>query len=351
VRDRLLYLAIVLSVLCGGSLLTPASAQDITIQGKTFYKDGKPWMLKGVDVAGLSKSPRQRAKDKGAAQAKEYWGDAEVKAIKQVLGVDTLRLQVSPAGLDPQSSDYDPNYIAELRDNIASVRKMGFAVILVMDAQQDHPIGSNEGCMPSDSAGRAWKTIAPFFIHDQGMMFELFDEPCKSMNAQSKAEWAQGMQKLIDTVRGLGSTNVLLLDGLWWARATNGLFPLVHDTTPNRMALAVHPYPLKDVYVNEKQWHDQFGASAAQYPMIATEWNVTANSCAVEDMPALALMSIRYLQSLRIGVVGWGIDSNYGKLVKDHISFEPTDYSTFTGCIKTPSDSGGGKLLANYPKN
>jgi endoglucanase len=50
-------------------------------------------------------------------------------------------------------------------------------------------------------------------------------------------------------------------------------------------------------------------------------------------------------------LIGWAIDSNYGKLVKDHTSFEPTDYSTFTGCSKTPGDSGGGKLLANYPNN
>ena len=348
---RLACLTAALMAFCGTFLPAAASAQDITIQGKAFYKDGKPWMLKGVDVAGLSKSPHQRAKDKGAAQAKEYWNDAEIKAIKNTFGVDTLRLQVSPAGLDPQSPDYDPNYISELQQNIASVRKMGFAVILVMDAQQDHPTGSPEGCMPSDNVARGWKTIAPSLIHDTGVMFELFDEPCKWMNNQTKAEWAHGMQNLINTVRGLGSTNILLLDGLWWARTTNGLFPLVHDTLTNRMALAVHPYPLKDIYVNEKQWHDQFGASAAQYPMIATEWNVTANSCAAEDTPALALTSVRYLQSLHIGVVGWGIDSNYGKLVKDHTSFEPTDYSTFTGCIRTPGDSGSGKLLAHYPNN
>ena len=336
------------------SVLSPvmASAQDITIQGKTFYKDGMPWMLKGVDVAGLSKSSHQRANDKGAAQAKEYWNDAEIKAIKNAFGVDTLRLQVSPAGLDPQSPDYDPNYTSELQQNIASVRKMGFAVIVVMDAQQDHPTGAPEGCMPSDSVARGWKTIAPSLIHDAGVMFELFDEPCKSMNDQTKVEWAHGMQNLIDTVRGLDSTNILLLDGLWWARTTNGLFPLVHDTLPNRMALAVHPYFVKGGFESEKQWHDQFGASAAQYPLVASEWNATStNGCTGPNTPAVALSLMKYLERLHVGLVGWGIESNYGKLFKDHTNFEPTDYSTFTDCSKTPGDSGGGKLFASYPNN
>lgn len=96
-KSRLACLAIPLCI----QLLPPAArAQNIIIQGKTFYKDGKPWILKGVNVAGLSKSPRQRARDKGAAQANDYWNDAEIKAIKNTFRIDTLRLQVSPAAVD-----------------------------------------------------------------------------------------------------------------------------------------------------------------------------------------------------------------------------------------------------------
>jgi endoglucanase len=348
----LLFATILLSNHSVSAETSTANGQNITIQDRTFYKDGEPWILKGVDLAGLAKSPHQRARDKGAAQAKDYWNDAEIKAIRKVLGVDTLRLQVSPAGLDLQSSDYDPNYIAELRDNIGSVRKMGFVVILGMDPQQDHPTGSPESCMPSEGTARAWKTIAPSFTHDRGIMFELFNEPCKSLNEQSKAEWVQGMQNLIDTVRSLGSTNILLLDGLWWARTTNGLFPLVHDTLPNRMALAVHPYFSKGAFQNEKQWHDQFGASAERYPLVASEWNATpTNGCAGPETPAVAVSLMKYLEKLHVGLVGWGIESSYGKLFKDHTSFELTDYSTFEDCSKTPEDSGGGKLFANYPND
>ena len=327
---------------------TAAAAQDITIQGTSFYRDGKPWILKGVDLAGLAQSPHIRARDKGAAQARAYWGDAEVTAIKKNLGVDTLRLQVSPAGLDPQSPEYDKSYLPELLENIQSVRKLGFTVIIGMNGQQDGK--TPEACMPAENSARAWKTIAPSFIHDRGIMFELFNEPCKSLNEQSKAEWVHGMQSLVDAVRGVGATNIVLLDGLWYARTTNGLFPLIHDPLPNRMGLAVHAYMLKGAFENEKQWHDQFGASAERYPLVVTEWNATpTNGCVGPGTPAAALTLMRYLEKLHVGLVGWGMESNYGKLVKDHTSFQPTDYSTFTDCSKVPGESGGGKLLANYP--
>ena len=197
----------------------------------------------------------------------------------------------------------------------------------------------------------SWKTLAPHLANDPGVMFELFDEPCKWNKPETQQEWAHEMQPLIDAVRQTRGRNILLLDGLWYARQTKGLFPMVRDPLPNRMALAVHPYLVKDAFVTEKQWNDMFGSDAGKYPMIATEWNA-ANGCVGKNLPALALSEIRYLQSLHIGLIGWAIDSNYGKLVKDHSSFEPTDYSTFTGdCSKSPSDYGGGKLLANYPNN
>jgi len=153
-------------------------------------------------------------------------------------------------------------------------------------------------------------------------------------------------------VRHEDTTNILLMDGLWYARSTNGLFPLVRDTLPNRLALAVHPYLARGIFVTEKQWSDQFGSSAQKYPMIATEWNATpTNGCIGPDTPSVASSLMRYLESLHIGLIGWAIDSKFGKLVNDHTNFQPTDYSTFTDCSKTPGDSGGGKLLANYPNN
>jgi endoglucanase len=221
-----------------------------------------------------------------------------------------------------------------------------------MDAQAENGI-PNLSCMPNNSTGRAWRSIAPSFVHDSGVIFEPFNEPCKyEGDPKNKTEWAQTMQPVIDELRGLGATNILLLDGLGYGHSIEGLFPLVHDRLRNRLAMAVHPYLVKINYVTVDQWRKEFGNDTERYPTIAGEWNATStNGCIDSTTPELALSLMRYLESLHIGLIGWGIDSNYGKLVKDHSEYEPTDYASFSGCTKIPSESGGGRLLTNYPND
>jgi endoglucanase len=327
-----------------------ANEPVIAIKGKTFYKNNQPWMPKGVDIEAFSKPAHVREKEKGAMLVRSYWGVAELNAVKEVFGGDILRFQLSQSGLDPQSSAYDANYVPEILAGVREAQEFGFVVILAVDAQQD---GTPDlACMPSDSTNRAWKTIAPSFIHEQGVMLELFNEPCKWGDQQAKKEWAQSMQMLIGTIRGLGATNILLLDGLGWGRLTDGLFPLVKDTFPNCLALAVHPYLSAKQFDTEKQWRTGFGISATQYPLIASEWSAATQgkNCIGSATSALALSMTRYLESLHVGLIGWAIDWKKPILVKDHTNFEPTDFTSFRDC-NDGSISGIGKLLANYPND
>lgn len=321
---------------------------QIDIRGKEFLKDGKPWLPKGVTVEGYNRPAKLR--DKGTAEATSYYGSAELSAIRQVFRADIIRIQVSQPGLDPRSPIYESEYPAELLYAVKLARSAGFVVIISMDAQAENGI-ANLPCMPNDSTVRAWRSIAPSFIHDSGIIFELFNEPCKyEGNPKNKTDWAQTMQVVIDDLRSLGATNILLLDGLGFGHSIEGLFPMVHDKLRNRLALTVHPYLVKNNYVTVDQWRKAFGNDAKLYPAIAGEWNATpTNGCVDNTTPEIALSLMRYLESLQIGLIGWGIDSNYGKLVKDHTKYEPTDFSSFNGCTKIPSASGGGRLLANYP--
>ena len=353
-RSFLLRFIFASIALAGSFISVDALAQAITIQGKTFYKDGKPWLPKGIQVEGLNEpvgADESAAGQANVRQRRASWGPVELDAIKTVFRADVIRFQVSQPGLDPQSPIYSPAYASELLDAFKLARSHGFVVIVSIDAQSENGILNLPG-MPNDSTVRAWRTLVPRLAKDSGILLELFNEPALPSNAQSQKQWAQSTQAVIDAVRHEGASNILLVDGLWYARSTNGLFPLVRDTIPNRLALAVHPYLARGIFVTEKQWNDQFGSSAKKYPMIATEWNATpTNGCIGPDTPSVALSLMRYLESLHIGLIGWAIDSNFGKMVKDHTKFEPTDYSAFTDCSKTPSDSGGGKLLANHPNN
>jgi hypothetical protein len=327
-----------------------AQAQDITIRGATFYKNGSPWLAKGIQIEGFNEPPNLRIKSKIATEAQNYWGPAEIAAIKQVFGADTVRFQVSQPGLDPQSPIYDQTYAPELITVIKQARAADLIVIVSMDAQGENGI---EGlpCMPNQSTVRAWETLAPPLAHDNGIMLDVFNEPCKTAKPEDKAEWAQGTQAVIDALRRLGSENIILVEGLHFARTTSDLFPLVHDALKNRLALAVHPYSAKGWFESREQWDREFGFAAAKFPTIADEWNALAvgGGCS-GDLPDKALSLIRYLQEKHIGIVGWAIDSHTGKLVVDHDKYEPTSYDYFKSC-NDGSGSGAGRLIAKFPNN
>ena len=90
-KSRLVCLV---TALCTELLPLAATAQDITIQGKTFYKDGKPWILKGVHVGAFDRpkfipsAPKWR--NDSSAQVRNLWGPDELNAVKRVFGADTI---------------------------------------------------------------------------------------------------------------------------------------------------------------------------------------------------------------------------------------------------------------------
>jgi endoglucanase len=78
------------------------------------------------------------------------------------------------------------------------------------------------------------------------------------------------------------------------------------------------------------------------------------SGCVGDRTPEIALSLVRYLQRLHIGLIGWAMDYEHRKLVKDHAHFEPTDFEGFHGCLdktKASGPSGAGRLLAKYPNN
>lgn len=345
--------------------LAAVSAQNVSIKGKDFYLDGKPWLPKGIDVEAFNRpigNYESAALQKLAKQGRSNWGPAEMNAIKAVFGSRMIRFTVSQPGLDPQSPIYSTAYRDEVLAAFKQARDAGFVLVVSMDSQAENGI-PDLPCMPGNNTTRAWKTLAPSLINDTGVVFELFNEPCRDNWDQARKEWAGEMQSLIDMFRSMGARNILLVDGLGFSQSTNGLFPLLHDSIPNHLAMAVHPYfngLIKEPSTPpETYFENHFGKDAGSYPILATEWNATdSNGCVDDRTPEIALALMRYLQRLHIGLIGWAIDSDHGKLVKDHEHFQPTDYENWHGCPHTakgqptpPVFSGGGKLLANFPNN
>jgi hypothetical protein len=114
------------------------------------------------------------------------------------------------------------------------------------------------------------------------------------------------MQGLIDALRRAGSENVLLVDGTQFARNLEGAPAL--DDPLGQLGYAVHPY-LGRHNQTRAQWEKKWGGFARTRPVMATEWNASAdgNYCRPE-LPEQAEALLDYLAEQRIGLVAWALD-------------------------------------------
>jgi hypothetical protein len=321
----------------------PAAEPGVTVDGELLLRDGEPWVPRGFNMIGLL-TPAWCDRATGIA-AREHFGAEELAAARE-WGADALRFQVSQRGLaDPAVSKKErAAYLTAVVDRVAQARVAGFAVIVSMQDQ-------NYGCgdvhpLPSAATMDAWSAVVPALREDPGVLFELFNEPRNEADAAGWSQWrdggpspdpnlgdpAVGHQALVDHVRGLGSTNVLIADTARLGERSTGL-PLLEDPL-DRMAYAIHPY----YYVRGESWWDaHYGDLAAVAPVLATEWNHLAHECGT-DAERMAPALLDYLRRHRIGVFGHAFDIP-GTTVADW-SWTPTDCGTGAG--------GSGALLREH---
>jgi hypothetical protein len=277
--------------------------------------------------------------------AREHLGPEEFAAARD-WGADMLRFQVSQRGLaDPAVAESDrAAYLAAVVDGVAQARAVGFAVVVSM---QDQFYGCGDvHPLPSAETVDAWRALLPALTRDPGVLLELFNEPRNDDDAAGWAQWrsggsspdpnlgepAVGHQQLVEAVRRLGSTHVLVADTARLGERSAGI-PLLDDPL-DRLAYGIHPYH----YVRGERWWDRhYGDLAGVAPVLATEWNFLADGCGTEA-ERLAPELLAYLHRHGIGVVGHAFDVP-GTTVADW-SWAPTRCGTDAG--------GSGALLRSH---
>ncbi|HVH02022.1 MAG TPA: cellulase family glycosylhydrolase [Amaricoccus sp.] len=297
--------AVAVALALAGTAGAGRASGDVSVEGNRFLRDGRPWVAEGVTLVGLV-SPERRVRDKPTyAAARAAFGDDMLAEVRR-FGADTVRFQVSQAGLDPRSPIHDPDYRQEVLDGIALTRAAGFNVIISMQWQgvsgKRDPTG-----LPSATTRRAWREIAPAFAEDRGILLEVFNEPAiRHSTPRDWGKWAEGVQPLIDTLRAAGSKNVLLLGGVQFSRSFYGA-PELTDPL-GQLGYAVHPF-LDRHNLTREQWEKRFGDWAETHPVMATAFNANAggNYCRPE-MAGQAEALLDYLAEERIGLVAWALD-------------------------------------------
>ncbi len=326
--------------------LPPAAADDppgLSVSGPQLLKDGRAYVPQGFNMVALL-TPAWCSRYQ-TAPAEQSFGEATMELARQ-WNVSALRFQVSQEGLtNPNVTQAERDaYLERVQAGVALARDNGFDVIVSMQDQYfscgpAHPL-------PSAATSAAWSVLAPVFATDPYVMFELFNEPDLDNDAAGWQQWqhggltpsdnlgapAVGHQELIDQIRALGNTNVLIADALRKGARTAGM-PLLSDPTGN-LIYGVHPYYFS---LGPDWWELQYGALAATVPLIATEWNYKADKCATASED-LAPELLAYLYEHEIGVFGHAFDMP-GTIVADLLG-TPTECGSPVG--------GSGQVLQDF---
>lgn len=256
-----LAIGLALIVFALGSGLARADG-GLRVSGNQILNDqGQAVMLKGVAVA----DPYIRRTVDGRTA-----GDYEV--IKEV-GANVVRLSVHPGFF--KSDQAKVQFFLE--DEVAAARQAGLYVIIVW-----HVIGAPDGWYKQDTnlgletyssdfplAKEFWQYAADRFKPDQGILFELWNEPV-SQDSSKRLDWSvlgQYWVELCNLVRGNGAGNIIIVSGPEYSydlsEARN--YPLWQKN----LAYAWHVYPH---FQRLMPWASALGGMNRNFPVIVTEW-------------------------------------------------------------------------------
>jgi hypothetical protein len=258
--------------------------------------------------------------------------------------------------MDPQSALYSASFGAQLQAAVQQARADKLSVVLSMQDQSQTGEAS-PATLPDASTTRAWGTLVTLANNDQGIVFELFNEPVLPVGAANWTLWQTAHQSLITSIRGAGAKNVILVEGLAAGASLQGA-PALTDPL-NSIGYAVHPYFFAD-YRTPADYDANFGDFAtAGNVVLVTEWTTFAvgypEYCGTTT-PTDSQTLLNYLAAKNIGVTGFAFDdpgygANYGyigSIVQD-LSGTPT---TFGGGSVVCGDDGFGPgvMLETYFK-
>jgi len=332
---------------CSGNTYSNA---NVSVSGATILKDGSPWIATGAVVTGLITTRRNYAATvpMGPRLAEKFtkFGSATLRAIRTVMHGDTARFQVHQSVLDPQSTHYDPTYLDSV---IAPALKTARDLGLVVDLSVQHSWGLDSPDFddyPTDTTFRSWKQLAVHFRCDRGVIFELYNEPRRTLHVRNWwLAWGMEQQPIIDYIRSTGARNAIIVDGpeqlLSGIRQTG-----LHDPL-NALIYSVHPYPTKNGNnAGPSKWYPNFGFLAGRLPLWIGEWAMTSEISCRRDLETFVVRFLDQIKAWRIPLLGWAMDVPNTLTRNGAPNFQLTSYKNFS-CGKGYG-GGPGLTLQHY---
>ncbi len=322
------------------SKLRPASPQQHTTQTTPSFLPISAFHLRGIDGPYYTKGNRIYGSDNypylfhgiarddleyfcqgdGHYTAKDlaYMGLGNNSTNQTYWEGNVVRLPLSENfWLYGQPSDNctSNQYQALVKKTVDSLTSMNLNVILNLQWTNAGGQAFGSGtqlAMPDADSITFWQQIAMLYASYPNVLFEIFNEPhiyswpcwvngCQIVgdvgtNNQHYTPYAGvGMQKLVDTVRATGATNLILVGGLDWGYNLSQL-PTYH-LRGNNIVYDTHPY---DYYGKQpSNWEADFGTVSSLFPLFSAESG--EYDCGTSYMSQL----ISYFDAHNISWVGW----------------------------------------------
>jgi len=146
------------------------------------------------------------------------------------------------------------------------------------------------------------------------------DKPAKWNPDQTKVVYeAVGLQKLYDTVRATGATNVVTVSGLDWGYDLSGVLQ-GYAIAGGNLIYETHPYP------NKPKWDKNFGDVSRKYPVFVGEWGFggrgTNNLIYAENL-------MKYTRKHKLSWTAWDLHTTAGPTLIRNWDYEPTLFGKF----------------------
>jgi hypothetical protein len=336
------------------------ATSGLSVSGKHIYLDGQPFVPRGFVMKGLMDNPKDAGgcmRNAGRDAPDGVFNQTNWLNIRDTWHANTLRIHVSQTGLwgggnldgdhHPISENMANDYAAYIEDEIHQITtNLGLVVVLSM--QDEPPSCGYTDALPSNVTWAAWnrllsRTSSSSIRNNQKVMINLFNEPKSDTTSNGWAQWAHGgdspltaardnnghtiwgHQKLIDHIRGLGVTNVIVADGGQNAGKLTGMEPDydLTDSSPGARGLVydVHPLFFGDTHQTNTttnwnlatwdttRWDARFNSTKA---VIAGAWDVSTDECGMISPEATPFFLDTYMKGKGIGVIVYSYDADIG---------------------------------------
>ena len=332
---------------------------QITLVHGQFYRDGNPWVMKGVKFVG--RVTPDTALNNGTVghdirQAHNRFGPQMANRAR-AYGADTVSLEISQYGLDPSHPIHDPAYRAQVVDAIHMFRAAGLTVMVCMQWERAAGV-TGQGGNPDQTTLNAWTALLQALpADDAGLILDLFNEPSGIPSPATFGAWQQQHNALVALVRQAGfHRQIVVISGLRGAEWLDGAPPI--SDPDGRLAFGIHPQlaVTQFNFASPAGWDAAFGNFCNRHTCLATEWTLarrpdepTRTGCG-GDAPALAQTLLAYLWSKKMGVVGWSFDFP-GTLFTAEDGRVPTTFAAWAGtCQASLQPYGNGQMLSDWFK-